>query len=49
MEVFNKKGDDLEGGEWEMISSTPLIIKSPVKTSCPYLVVTNTLNCSFRP
>ena len=45
MKVFNKKVSDLESAEWTrdlFKFSTP---KIPCESNCPYMVVTDTLNC----
>jgi hypothetical protein len=45
MKVFNKKGDDFERGEREKDLFNSSFYKIPCETNCPYLVVTDTLNC----
>ena len=45
MKIFNKKVSKLKGVEWthDLFSfSTP---KIPCESNCPYMVVTDTLNC----
>jgi hypothetical protein len=45
MKSLNKKGDDLERGERENGLFNSSYHKIPCGTNCPYLVVTDTLNC----
>jgi hypothetical protein len=44
MKVSNKKASDLERAEWthDLFFSPP---KIPCESNCPYMVVTDTLNC----
>jgi hypothetical protein len=45
MKVFNKKASGLERVEWthDLFKFSPQ--KIPCESSCPYMVVTDTLNC----
>jgi hypothetical protein len=45
MKVFNKKGSDLERIErtYDLFKFSPQ--KIPCESNCPYMVVTDTLNC----
>jgi hypothetical protein len=45
MKVFNNKEGDLERGEWGNNLFNSFYHKIPCETNCPYLVVTDTLNC----
>jgi len=45
MKVFNKKVSDLERVEWNRDLSEFYAQKIPCESNCPYMVVTDTLNC----
>ena len=45
MKVFNKKRGDLERGERGNDLFKSSYHKIPCETNCPYMVVTDTLNC----
>jgi hypothetical protein len=45
MKIFNKKASELKGVEWthDLLSFSSQ--KIPCESNCPYMVVTDTLNC----
>ena len=45
MKVFKRKGGDLERVEWTHDLFKFSTKKIPCETNCPYMVVTDTLNC----
>ena len=45
MKVFNKKTSDLKSVEWAHGLFKFFTQKIPCESNCPYLVVTDTLNC----
>jgi hypothetical protein len=45
MKVLKKKGSDLERIEWTHDPSEVSLPKIPCESNCPYMVVTDTLNC----
>jgi hypothetical protein len=45
MRVFERKGSDLERVEWNNDLSEVYAQKIPCESNCPYLVITDTLNC----
>ncbi|NWG03257.1 MAG: hypothetical protein HXY44_10430 [Syntrophaceae bacterium] len=45
MKVFKRKVSDLERVEWTPDLSEVFAQKIPCESNCPYMVVTDTLNC----